>query len=107
MMSDTSPQRLGRFSGENSPALRLTWLIIGVGTALGVTVTVLTLTLLPTVWGSSRVDEPQVPPGTTLSVADRIALNNDRSEADDRVRNTGLKIAAGIAALTAGLVAWG
>jgi uncharacterized protein YjbI with pentapeptide repeats len=82
-------------------ALRYASWIIGVGAGAAVVVTVLSLTLLPTRWGSDGIQSDDTSAGADLS------LSVARTNAEQAVRDSGLRIAAGIGAVAAALIGYG
>jgi hypothetical protein len=86
-------------------AVRHAGLIIATGAATSGVVLVLGLLLLPGPWGSHRVQ------GSTdlsaLTPDQQIAARKATDDAENNVRELGLKVAAGVAAIAAALVGWG
>ena len=111
--------------GEREPwALRNARFIIVTGALAALVITGLSLFVLPTYWGAARIDDAlkqpittidtsqnnastSTTPPTTASVDKLVEIAKAKSEADNRVRELGLKVAAGIGAITAALVGWG
>ena len=85
-------------------ALKFAGAIIGVGAIIAAIITALSLTYLPHVWGSD--DIPMLDPETATD-AELVDAAAARRAAENDVRDTGLKIAAGVGAITAALVAYG
>lgn len=82
--------------------LKATPLIVVAGAILAAAITAFAV-FWPEAFGGGRV---KAPPGD-LSADQRIELETARVDARSNARETGLKLAAGAGALTAGLLAWG
>jgi hypothetical protein len=83
----------------DSWAVRNTRLVVAVGAALVMLVTVLAFTLPPRLWSKP------IKTGPTVSEADRIAARDANNNARNQLRDSGLKVAAGVAALAGALLA--
>src|SRR5687767_9174537 len=86
-------------------AVRHAGRIIATGAVISAVVLVLGLFVLPGPWGSHRVRVAG--DISTLDLDKQVEARKATDDAENNVRELGLKVAAGVAAIAAALVGWG
>src|SRR5437660_692157 len=94
--------RRRRSGARESIVLRLTGLIVTCGVLFAAATTLLAI-VRPSIFEGQGVAQPHGP----MTVAEQVQFAQAEATEQSGARDTGLKVAAGIGALAAGLLAWG